>query len=63
MKKMSGEDCAGKRETPVHDQNVMFELIEMKPEEAGSSSIVVGLDCKSASRVAAGSALDDATPV
>ena len=60
---MSGEVCAGKRETPVHDQNVMFELTEMKQEEAGSSPIVVGLDREAASRAAAGSALDDATPV
>ena len=60
---MSGEVCAGKRETPVHDQNVMFELTDMKKEEAGSSPIVVGLDCEAPSRVAAGRALDHATPV
>ena len=60
---MSGEACAGKRETPVHDQNVMFELTEMKQAEAGSSPIVLGLDREAASRVAASSSLDDATPV
>ena len=60
---MSGKACAGKRETPVHDQKVMFELTEMKQEEARSSPIVVGLNREAASRVAAGSALEDAVPV